>query len=292
MRLNQNLASLNIYRQYTKVLNKQSAALGRISSGYKVNSAFDNPNVIAQSERFRIQIKGLQMANRNIQDGISMLQTADGALDNMSSTINRIKELTVQAGGVQNKEDKAIIQEEINQMIMGLDDTADNTEFNGVKLISNKDVTDNLKTNIYLDMPVGANVGEIIKIPVYNLNSSKLGETNISGKIKFLKDLDVLSETGIDDSLSIIDSALQNINFSRSKYGALENRFESNFKNVSEISDRIEGAESNIRDADVAEEMMEFSKDSILVEAGNAMMVQSNKFPQDILRILENVRAK
>ena len=136
MRLMHNLNSLNIYREQNKVVSRQSAALRRISSGYKINSAKENPNAIASSEKMRIQIRGLQMAQRNAQDGVSMLQTADGALDNITSMLQRIRELTVQAGNDSATiEDKKVIQEEINNLKQGIGDIIKNTQFNGVELL-------------------------------------------------------------------------------------------------------------------------------------------------------------
>lgn len=297
MRLMHNLESLNIYREHTKVLSRQSTAMSRISSGYKINSAKENPNAIASSEKMRIQIRGLQMAQRNAQDGVSMLQTSEGALDNVTSMLQRIRELTIQAGGVTSKDDRDIIQNEIVETINSIDNIVKGTDFNGVNLL-NTDAEppatsyDNNNPTKNKSMPVGANVGEIVKISMYNLsvtnlpdgidNLNKLTEENALEK----------EELGIDGALSIIDSALNTVLSVRSEYGALSNRFDSTYNKIGEIHDTIVGAESKIRDTDVAEEMMNFARDSVLIDAGHAMMVQSNKFPQDILRILENVRSR
>jgi len=280
MRINKNIASLNIYREYSKNLTRQSSSLQRISSGVKVNSAKDDPNAIAQSERFRMQIRGLQMAGRNTQDGISMLQGAEGGIEGITSSIQRVRELLVQAGGAITDSDKEDIQKEINQMLDGADDMANNTEFNGVKLLSGGDNNG----NVNIEMLTGVNVGEKIDIPKYDLTTNGLLlKDNTGVKVNVNK---------IDDSLKLVDSALNGIIGARSKFGALENRFESNYSSTMEISEKVESAESGIRDADLAEEMMEYSKNSILIEAGNAMMAQSNKLPQDALRILENVRSR
>lgn len=280
MRVNKNIASLNIYRAYSENLTKQSSALGRLSSGVKINSSKDDPNAIAQSERLRMQIRGLQMAARNTQDGISMIQTTEGGLDGITASLQRIRELLVQAGGSTNAEDKAVIQKEINQMIQGAEDMANNTEFNGVKLLVDNPTNDN-KGSVAIKTAIGCNVGEEIDIPKYHLtaeglklNNGNVDVNNIAGSLK-----------NIDDALNVIISA-------RSKFGALANRFESSYNSTIEIADKVQSAESGIRDTDMAEEMMEYAKYNILIEAGNSMMVQTNKFPQDILRILENVRTR
>ena len=277
MRVSKNIASLNIYRSYSENLVKQSGALGRISSGIKINSSKDNPNAMAHSERLRMQIRGLQMAARNTQDGVSMLQTAEGGLEGITQSLQRVRELLVQAGGVTTPGDKETIQKEINQMLDGAEDMANNTEFNGVRLLVNKD---NMEPKV-IESSTGANVGEVIEIPRYNLTTEGLNLNN--------GNVDV---NNIGTSIESIDKALDVIISARSKYGALENRFESNYNSTIAIADKVQSAESGIRDTDMAEEMMEYAKYNILVEAGTAMMVQTNKFPQDILRVLENVRAR
>jgi flagellin len=279
MRLNHNMASLNIYKNQSKVLEKQSTALGRISSGYKINKTKDSPNALAQSERLRMQIRGTQMASRNSQDGMSMLQSAEGALVSINDMLVRIRELTVQAGsGTNTTEDKATIQREIDQMIKGINDIANNTEFNGVKLLAGEKGA--------LSMPVGANIGEVVYIDTFDLTSAGLKDSE--GNL--LADIKVAEEGGVDKALKTIDSVIDKVLSINSKYGALENRFESSYNNLNEIGDKMQGAESSIRDADIAEEMMEFAKSNILIEAGTALMAQSNRFPQDVLRILENMK--
>lgn len=278
MRLSHNLASLNIYREYSKVLNRQSVSSARISSGYKVNKAKDNPGDLAKSERLRMQIRGMQMASRNVQDGVSMLQTAEGALGSVREILIRIRELTVKAGnGTNSTEEKQIIQNEIDQLAKGIDDIAANTEFNGVKLIGFDEVEDNNAPRM-IDMPSGINPDEKVSIPRYDLKSSKI-----------LGNIDVVNSSA-DDALMKVDKAIETAASVSSKFGALQNRFESTFTNLNEIGDKMQGAESDLRDVDIAEEMIEIAKNNVLIEAGNALMVQTNKFPQDVLRILENIR--
>ncbi|MGY0375142.1 flagellin N-terminal helical domain-containing protein [Clostridium sp. JNZ J1-5] len=293
MRLNHNLASLNIYRGHIKTLDAQSTALERISSGYKINSAKDNPNVIGSSEKMRIQIRGLQMAERNIQDGVSMMQTADGALGNISEMLIRLKELVVKAGTDTNTdEEKNIIKNEISTIIDGIDNIADNTEFNGVKLLNGslKDVNGKDVDKIFTQ--IGPNVGEKIDIPLQNVKSSNLKD--LVSKLEDLKNGVNLPPPAVNtgDAISVVDSAIDQVTKARNKYGALSNRFDSTFDKVREIHDTIVSAESKVRDADIAEEMIEYTKDNILIDAGHAMLAQTNKFPQDILRILENIRSR
>lgn len=273
MRLSHNLASLNIYKEQTKNIKAQSKAMQRISSGIKVNNSADGANEIAQSEKLRMQIRGMQMAQRNSQDGMSMLQTAEGALDTTTQMLQRIRELTVQAGGVNSTQDNILIQNEIEQMKNGINDTVNNCEFNGVKLL-------NGTTGGPLNMTVGANTGDTTKIPTYDLTSGNLG----------LGIIDVRVPGGLDTALGVIDKAIGSVLDARGKYGALENRFESTYDRSVTLEDAVQMAESNIRDADISKEMIDFSRTGILIEVGNALMAQTNRFPQDMLKILDNVR--
>lgn len=293
MRLNHNLASLSILRTYNKVLEKGEESLQRISSGYKVNNAKESPNAIAKSERIRMQIRGLQMAGKNSQDGVSMLQTAEGGLDGMTGMLQRVRELVVKgSNGTTTSSDRKIIQNEIDSTIDGMNDMAKNTEFNGVNILNAASNNENP-----LRMPIGANAGEEVLVPIHKLTSDALtvsvDDTEYtlddikSGKIFSLNTSSSVSSGG---GLQVIDAAIDKIVSVRSEYGALENRFDSGLTNINEISDSMEVADSDLRDTDIAKEIMEYSKDNILSEAGNAMMAQSNKFPQEVLRILENVK--
>lgn len=273
MRLSHNIAALNIYKQYSRVLTSQASSLNKISSGYKVSKAKDSPNAIAQSEKLRMQIRGLQMASRNVQDGVSMLQTAEGGMDEVTSMLQRIRELTVQAGSSSNTaDDKAIIQNEIKQMVDGIDNISTNTEFNGVKLLQGDSKA--------ISMAVGANPDEKVQINSFNLVSTGTGDLNQ------LRTIDLTNQTGIDKALTDIDTAISTVASARSQYGALENRFESTFNSLNEIGDKTQAIDSQLTDTDIAEEISEYSKSGILIQAGNAMMAQANKFPQDILNIL------
>lgn len=294
MRLNHNLASLNILRTYENVLQKQGVSIHRISSGYKVSSAKDDPNVIAQSEKMKIQIRSLEMAGKNSQDGVSMLQTAEGGLSNMTDMLQRVKELIIKAeNGTNNPDDKKVIQNEIDSTIDGMSDMAKSTDFNDVKILAAS--SDNEKP---LYMPVGSETGEKVAIPQYKLTSDSF-KIYSGGDVYTLNDLKSGGRLSIsnhpengDTALSVADSALENIISIRSNYGSLENRFESTLTNIDEINEKTQSANSNLTDTDIAEEMMEYAKDNILVQSGNAMMAQANKFPQDILQILQNVKSR
>ena len=278
MRININMKSLGIYSGYKKNIAANSAAMEKISSGKKINSAKDNPLKIEQSENFKMQIRSLEMANKNLQDSTSMIQVADTAMGTISEALIRMKELTVQAANeVTNEADRKLIQDEIDVLRSHIDDTAKNTEFNGNKLLVNGNVTDNSKPD-YVEMQIGANVGDSIGIPFFNVSSETLG----------IDKLDVVNDA--TKALNSIDEALKNVNGCRAKYGAVQNRLENSIEITSSSSYIYEKSSSDINDADIALEMAEIARTSILMESATAMMAQSNNFPKDMLNILANLR--
>ena len=278
MRININMKSLGIYSGYKKNIIDNSAAMNKISSGKKINSAKDNPLKIEQSENFKMQIRALEMANKNLQDSSSMIQVADSTMGTISEALIRMKELTVQAASeTTNEVDRNIIQSEIDQLKSYIDDTANNTEFNGNKLLVNENVTDNSKPK-YVEMQIGANVGDSIGIPFFNVSSETLG----------IDKLDVVNDA--TKALNSIDEALKDVNGCRAKYGAVQNRLENSIEITSSSSYIYEKSSSDINDADIALEMAEIARTSILMESATAMMAQSNNFPKDMLNILANLR--
>ena len=278
MRININMKSLGIYSGYKKNIAANSAAMNKISSGKKINSAKDNPLKIEQSENFKMQIRALEMANKNLQDSSSMIQVADSTMSTISEALIRMKELTVQAASeTTNEADRNIIQSEIDQLKSYIDDTANNTEFNGNKLLVNENVTDNSKPD-YVEMQIGANVGDSIGIPFFNVSSETLG----------IDKLDVVNDA--TKALNSIDEALKDVNGCRAKYGAVQNRLETSIEITSSSSYIYEKSSSDINDADIALEMAEIARTSILMESATAMMAQSNNFPKDMLNILANLR--
>lgn len=278
MRININMKSLGVYSGYKKNIAANAAAMEKISSGKKINSAKDNPLKIEQSENFRMQIRALEMANKNLQDSTSMIQVADTAMGTISEALIRMKELTVQAANeVTNEADRKLIQDEIDVLRSHIDDTAKNTEFNGNKLLVNGNVTDNSKPD-YVEMQIGANVGDSIGIPFFNVSSETLG----------IDKLDVVNDA--TKALNSIDEALKDVNGCRAKYGAVQNRLETSIEITSSSSYIYEKSSSDINDADIALEMAEIARTSILMESATAMMAQSNNFPKDMLNILANLR--
>ncbi len=280
MRLSHNMFSANIYNNYKKQLTNNSGAVNNISSGLKLNSAKDNPNKITQSQMLKIQVLSNAAAKRNIEDTNSMIQTFDGAMQEMNDSLSRIKELTVQAGGgTLTIEDRQVVQKEVDSLTEHLDYMAKNTEFNGVKLINGEkgEVTS----------MIGGLQDEVTTLPKFDLTSEGLGFVE-KGTGKKL--LDVTNQDNIGNSLELVDSAIQSVSSARSKYGAIQLRLEGTGDAITENSLSLEKSQSNIADANIAFEMLKFSESQILIQSSISLMAQSNNFPQDALNVLKNIR--
>ena len=277
MRINQNIYSLNIFKNYTKSVASNSTALERISSGKKINSAKDNPIKIERSENINIKLRSLQKASQNTQDGISALQIVDTAIGEIEDVLIRMKELSVQASSDNySDEDRASIKAEIEELKKFIDDTAESTEVNGNKLIGNKNVTDNSNPEIKKSQ-IGSEVGETIDIPYYNLSCDVLGIDNV----------DVINNPS--QSITMLEKAISDVAGYRSKYGAIQNRMEESLNMIESSQCTYEKNYSEIVDADVALEMLEVTRTSILMESSLALMAQSNNFPRDVVNILSGL---
>lgn len=281
MRLSHNMFSLGIYRNYKTNLTDNSKAIGNISSGKKLNSAKDNPNKIAQSENLKIQLLAREAAVQNTQDTNSMIQTFDGALQEVNNNLSRLKELTVKAAnGSYDDADKDIIQKEIDSIKEGIDHLVTKTTFNNIPISKGTGLTDINVPSENKKSQIGALPDEAIDVPFYNVTSEGLG----------IKDIDVTIAGDPQKAISDVDKAVNLVSRIRSKYGAIQNRLENNISTMEETNESYSRAQSSIEDADVAEEMVEFCRSQIVTQSSIALMAQSNKFPQEALNVLSNVR--
>lgn len=279
MRLYHNIATLNVYRAYTLNLQNQSEALQRISSGVKVSSPLDDPGAFAKGERISLQSSSIDIISRNVQDGVSMMQTVQGGISNITDALQRMKELVVKAGdSTLTDSDKNSIQLEMNQLKGEINDIADGTDFNGIKLIGSA-------TPQTLNMMCGTNVGDVAEIHSINLKSSSLKDP-VSGKT--IDDVDITTQSGCIDAMKIVDGAMDTVSGATDKYGAIQKRFEECYDSLQEIQGDVQSSVSNIMDADVATEILNYSKYGILIQAGTAIMVQTNQLPQQVIQILGN----
>ncbi|MCM3454370.1 flagellin Hag [Heyndrickxia oleronia] len=270
MRINHNIAALNTYRQLGAANDAQSKSMEKLSSGLRINRAGDDAAGLAISEKMRGQIRGLDMAAKNSQDGISLIQTAEGALNETHAILQRMRELAVQGGNDTNvTADREAIQDELNQLMSEIDRIADTTEFNTQNLLGG---------SFSGTLQIGANDGQIINIGISAMNTSGLGIS--TGNIA------VSTNAAASTAISALDSAIAAVSTQRSKLGAYQNRLEHTINNLSTSSENLTAAESRVRDVDMAKEMMAQTKNSILSQAAQAMLAQANQQPQGVLQLL------
>lgn len=284
MRLGHNMYSMNILKNYKSTLVDNSKALCNISTGIKLNSAKDNPNKIAQSDNLKLQILARNAAQSNIQDTSSMIQTFDGALQEINNNVSRLTELTVRAASETNNDgDREIIQKEINQILKGIDDLANNTSFNGICLSRDNSpgVTSDPESPIeYKESTIGDLSNEKVGIPFYDVTTNGVG----------LNGLDVTTKDNASKSIEKVKEATNTVSRIRSKYGAMQSRLDETYSSMDDINENLSKAQSKIADSDIAEEMLNYARTNILYQSSISLMAQSNKFPQDALNILANIR--
>jgi len=286
MRINNNVMALNAHRQLG--MNQAGAAksMEKLSSGFRINRAGDDAAGLAISEKMRGQIRGLKQASRNAQDGISLIQTAEGALNETHSILQRMRELAVQASTDTNtKEDRIEIQKEINQLLDEIDRIAEQTEFNTQELLDG-----NYTGKV---IHIGANEDQNLEIGIANMSTTNIGSTNTKINTLVVSDVTasgatggVLEQSGADKAITIIDDAIKQVSGERSKLGAVQNRLEHTIANLGTSAENLQAAESRIRDLDMAEEIMAFTKNNILQQAATAMLAQANMAPQSVLQLL------
>ena len=273
LRVNNNVAALNAYRNLTVSEGQQSKSLEKLSSGFRINRAADDAAGLAISETLRSQVGGLKVASRNAQDGVSVVQTAEGALTEVHSMLQRMRDLAVQAsnsganGGNTGDAVKAA-QAEVAQLTEAIDKIASNTKFNGTSLL------DNTAT---LTFQVGANGGEEQSVTLQSVATSDLGIDQIDF---------TAGATNASTAIGTIDTAIKTVSTFRADLGAAQNRFEHTIANLSVTAENLSASESRIRDADMAQEMLGFTRSQILSQAGTAMLAQANQSSQGVLSLL------
>ncbi|WP_206810930.1 flagellin N-terminal helical domain-containing protein [Paradesulfitobacterium ferrireducens] len=268
MIINTNIASLNAQRNLFTTNNSLQKSLEKLSSGYRINRAADDAAGLAISEKMRGQIKGLNQATRNAQDGISLIQTAEGALNETHSILQRMRELAVQAAsGTYTSGDQAKISTEFGQLMSEVTRIARQTEFNAMKLLSSG------KT---INLQIGANSGQTMAVKLSAMSSSALK----------IDKLGVGSVGSATSAISVVNSAINAVSTKRANFGSYQNRLEHTIANLQTASENLVAAESRIRDVDMAKEMSEFTKNQVLSQAGVAMLAQANQAPQAILKLL------
>lgn len=273
MRINNNLMAMNTHRQLGIANNSGAKSMEKLSSGFRINRAGDDAAGLSISEKMRAQIRGLNMASRNAQDGISLIQTAEGALDETHAILQRMRELAVQAANDTNVSvDRGALQKEVDQLAAELNRIAENTEFNTQVLLSG-----GFSEKVF---HIGANKDQDMKLTINNMSASALGVSGADGVIS------ISGQTTANQAIKTINDAIETVSEERSKLGAFQNRLEHTIKNLDNAAENLQAAESRIRDVDMAKEMMEFTKQNILQQASTAMLAQANQQPTTVLQLL------
>ena len=287
--VNTNVLALNSHRALKSVGTQQAKASARLSSGQKVNTGADDAAGLAISEKMRSQIRGLDMASKNAQDAISMIQTADGGLSEINNMVQRIRELTVQASNdtnqkrddvsVRDSSDTIKLAKEASQLVQEIDAMAGRTEFNKKKLLTDTAGASTSAASNRFHMQVGANNNQSLEVVINHITSAKLSLGNAGSNIES-------GASAASNYLSTVDAALRIVSEERASLGAYQNRLEYTIKSLDIASENTSAAESRIRDADMAKEMMNISKANVLQQAATSMLAQANQAPQNVLQLL------
>jgi flagellin len=278
MRINNNIAALNTHRQYGINNNNVASSVEKLSSGYRINRAGDDAAGLAISEKMRAQIRGLNMASKNSQDAISLIQTAEGALQETHNILQRMRELAVQAAsdtndgdyeeGEDGGVDRAALDAEFQELLEEINNIAEQTAFNTRKLLDGSLSGAVIQT--------GANEGETLDISIEDMSTTGLAINTLS----------LASRANAASAISTVNEAINTVSTERSKLGAYQNRLQHKIANLDTSAENLTAAESRIRDIDMAKEMTNFTKNSILTQAATAMLAQANALPQGVLQLL------
>jgi flagellin len=275
MRINHNLSALNAWKNMTVNDGGQTKSLEKLSSGLRIGRAADDAAGLSISEKMRGQISGLNQASRNAQDGISLLQTAEGALQETHTILQRMRELAVQsASDTVTDGDRGEIQKEINALRVEIDRISTDTEFNTQKLLNG-----GYSGKI---IHIGANTDQSLTVTIGNMNATALSVNGASDDLGIKID----TQSNANTAITTINTAINTVSGERSKLGAIQNRLEHTIANLSTSAENLTAAESRIRDVDIAVEMMNFTKYQILSQASTAMLAQANAKPQAVLQLL------
>ena len=271
-----NMTAMNSNRMLGITTGQQAKSTEKLSSGYKINRAADDAAGLAISEKMRRQVRGLTQASANAQDGISMVQTAEGALTEVHDMLQRMNELAVKAkNGTETTKDRSFIDQEIQNLKSEIERVKDTTTFNEKELLKGGSMS-----STGVNLQVGAESGQVINLKINSMGVSGLGLS--AGSYK----LNVKQESSAGKAISAIKSALETVSEQRASLGAVQNRLEHTIKNLDNVVENTTAAESQIRDTDMASEMVKFSNNNILAQAGQSMLAQANQSNQGVLSIL------
>ena len=282
MIINHNMSSLYADRVLNISNDSIMKNMEKLSSGERINRAGDDASGLAVSEKMRSQIRGLNQASKNINNGISFIQTTEGYLTETTDVLQRIRELAVQsANGIYSDEDRMQIQVEVSQLVAEVDRVASQAQFNGMNMLTGRFSS---TADEVMQFQVGANVDQNTRVYIGTMTAQALGLVGAQGTDEKIS---IASPDEANMVLATVDEALKNVNKQRADLGAYQNRFEMAAKGVNIAAENTQASESRIRDTEMASEMVEFTKNQILTQAGTAMLAQSNSQSQTVLALLQ-----
>ena len=277
MRINTNIAAMNTYSRLTAANTAKTNSLAKLSSGSRINKAGDDAAGLAISEKMKSQIGGLTQAKRNAQDGISLVQTAEGALNESHSILERMRDLAVQgANDTLTSDDRGSINKELTALHQELTRIASTTEYNTKNLLN--------KANNAFTFQIGANENQTLTVTIGAMDGKMLLKSDADRFIIDSKASNVRKDGGM---ISVIDKAISTVSDQRAALGAVQNRLEHTINNLTATNENLSDANSRIRDVDMAEEMMTFTKSNILSQAATSMLAQANAMPNSVLNLLQ-----
>ena len=286
MIINHNLSAMFAQRTLGDTNLSTTKSIEKLSSGQRINRAGDDASGLAVSEKMRSQIRGLNQANTNAQNGISFIQTTEGYLSETQDIVHRIRELAIQsANGIYTAEDRMQIQVEVSQLVAEVDKIASHAQFNGMNLMTGRFARETGENTVTASMwfHIGANMDQRIRAYIGTMTAAALGLRNLGDEsIMSLEDMDSANR-----AIATLDEATKIINKQRADLGGYQNRLEYTMRGLQIGAENLQSAESRIRDTDMAKEMVDFTKNQILTQAGTAMLAQANQTTQSVLSLLQ-----
>ena len=283
MIINHNMSSMYANRQLGVTQGDVAKSIEKLSSGQRINRAGDDASGLAVSEKMRGQIRGLNQADRNIQNGVAFIQTTEGYLQESQDILHRLRELSVQsANGIYTDEDRMQIQVEVSQLVDEINRIASHAQFNGMNILTGSFARDSA-VGRSMQFQVGANMDQNEQVFIGTMTAQALGLQGAQGDTATIT---IASPEGANQAIGALDSALKQISKQRADLGAYQNRFEMAAKGIAVAAENLQAAESQIRDTDMAAEMVDYTKNQILSQAGSAMLAQANTRNQSVMQLL------
>ncbi len=283
MIINHNMSSMYANRQLGVTQGDVAKSIEKLSSGQRINRAGDDASGLAVSEKMRGQIRGLNQADRNIQNGVAFIQTTEGYLQESQDILHRLRELSVQsANGIYTDEDRMQIQVEVSQLVDEINRIASHAQFNGMNILTGSFARGSA-VNRTMQFQVGANMDQNEQVFIGTMTAQALGLQGAQGDTAMIT---IATPEGANQAIGSLDSALKQISKQRADLGAYQNRFEMASKGIAVAAENLQAAESRIRDTDMAAEMVGYTKNQILSQAGSAMLAQANTRTQSVMQIL------